>query len=226
MFQGLPVYSLLMFGGQELLMARPGRGNPWLPYISRRLPDTGSYRAFKLIIPVIRRTQPTVGRVQEWRIYRAVHLDSLVHQPQNVFAVARLQANDVIDHVIHLQKHKPAAQLRFGQRSDLARTNAHLFLTVGAECEQGFGAAGGAAARPGGHAMLGGLAGALARAFSAQAGGQILPDLLLPLSLLDVKLGWIFQVRLHLVRSRASALDHRCKHLHRLFRHVSLLNID
>lgn len=105
-------------------------------------------------------------------------------------------------------------------------TNTHLFLAVGAEGEQGFGAAGGAAARPGGHAMLGGLAGALARALSPQAGGQILPDLLLPLSLLDVELGWVFQVRLHLVRSRASALDHRCKHLHRLFRHVSLLNID
>lgn len=38
-----------------------------------------------------------------WRIYRAVHLDSLVHEPENVFAVARLQADDVINHIIHLQ---------------------------------------------------------------------------------------------------------------------------
>lgn len=45
--------------------------------------------------------------------------------------------------------------------------------------------------------MLGGLAGALARSFTPQGGGQVLPDVL-PLSLLDVVLGWSFQVRLHL----------------------------
>lgn len=43
----LPEYSLLMLVGQELLMARPGRGSPWLPYTSRRLPDTGSYAVLK-----------------------------------------------------------------------------------------------------------------------------------------------------------------------------------
>lgn len=45
--------------------------------------------------------------------------------------------------------------------------------------------------------MLGGLAGALAGTFTSQGGGQVLPDVL-PLSLLDVVLGGIFQVRLHL----------------------------
>lgn len=185
-------------------MARPGRGNPWLPYISRRLPDTGSYRAFKLIIPIITKRQRTAWRVRLWWIYRAVHLDSLVHEPENLFAVARLQADDVINHVVHLQSTN--LQLSFVLAADLsfARANTYLFLTVGAEGEQSFGAAGGAAAGPGGHAMLRGLAGALASSFTAQGGRQILPDLL-PLSLLDVVLGWIFQMRLHLVRSRASA---------------------
>lgn len=45
--------------------------------------------------------------------------------------------------------------------------------------------------------MLRGLAGALAGRFTSQGGGQVLPDVL-PLSLLDVVLGWSFQVRLHL----------------------------
>lgn len=73
----------------------------------------------------------------------------------------------------------------------------YLFLTVGAEGEQGHGTVGGAAAGPGWHAVLGGLAGALAASFSTQGGGQILPHLL-PLSLLDVVLGGILQVGLHL----------------------------
>lgn len=102
--QGLPVYSLLMLGGQELLMARPGRGNPWLPYISRRLPDTGSYRVFKLIIPIIRKAYGTVWRAQMWWIYRVVHLESWVHEPEDVFTVAGLQADDVIDHIVHLRR--------------------------------------------------------------------------------------------------------------------------
>lgn len=68
---------------------------------------------------------------------------------------------------------------------------------MGVEGEQSFGTAGGAAAGPGGHAVLRGLAGALARSFTTQGGGQVLPDVL-PLSLLDVVLGWSFQVRLHL----------------------------
>lgn len=139
-----------------------------------------------------------------WRIYRAAHLDSLVHEPQNVFAVARLQADDVVNHIIHLQSTNLQLSVASAGEPNPNRTNTDLFLTVGAEGEQSFGAAGGAAARPGGHAMLRGLAGALARRFTAQAGGQILPDLL-PLSLLDVVLGRIFQMRLHLGRSRASA---------------------
>lgn len=73
----------------------------------------------------------------------------------------------------------------------------YLFLTVGAEGEQGHGTVGGAAAGPGWHAVLGGLAGALAAGFTTQGGGQILPHLL-PLSLLDVVLGGILQVGLHL----------------------------
>lgn len=220
-FQGLPVYSLLMVGGQELLMARPGSGNPWLPYISRRLPDTGSYRVFKFIIPIITKTWRTVWRVQIWRIYRAVHLDSLVHEPENVFAVARLQADDVINDIVHLQSTNLQLSFVLAGVLTLGCTNTDLSLTVGAEGEQSFGAVGGAAAGPGGHAMLRGLAGALARSLSAQAGRQILPDLL-PLSLLDVVLGWIFQVRLHLVSSRPSAWHHHCicKHLHGLFRHL------
>lgn len=45
---------------------------------------------------------------QFWRartrgIYRVVHLDSWVHEPENVFTVARLQADDVINDIIHLQ---------------------------------------------------------------------------------------------------------------------------
>lgn len=73
----------------------------------------------------------------------------------------------------------------------------YLFLTVGAEGEQGHGTVGGAAAGPGRHAVLGGLAGALAACFTTQRGGQIRPHLL-PLSLLDVVLGGILQVGLHL----------------------------
>lgn len=45
--------------------------------------------------------------------------------------------------------------------------------------------------------MLGGLTGTLAAGFTTQGGGQILPHLL-PLSLLDVVLGGILQVGLHL----------------------------
>lgn len=45
--------------------------------------------------------------------------------------------------------------------------------------------------------MLGGLTGALAAAFTTQGGGEILPHLL-PLGLLDVVLGGILQVGLHL----------------------------
>lgn len=74
---------------------------------------------------------------------------------------------------------------------------AYLFLTVGAEGEQGHGTVGGAAAGTGWHAVLGGLAGALAAGFTTQGGGQVLPHLL-PLSLLDVVLGGILQVGLHL----------------------------
>lgn len=73
----------------------------------------------------------------------------------------------------------------------------HLFLAVGAEGEQGHGTVGSATAGPGWHAVFGGLAGALAAGFTTQGGGQILPHLL-PLSLLDVVLGGILQVGLHL----------------------------
>lgn len=48
----LPVYSLLMLGGQELLMATPGSGSAWFPYTSRGLPDTGSYRVEKAIVHI------------------------------------------------------------------------------------------------------------------------------------------------------------------------------
>ena len=72
-----------------------------------------------------------------------------------------------------------------------------LFLAVGAEREQGHRTVGGAAAGPGWHAVLRGLAGALAAGFPTQGGGQILPHLL-PLRLLDVVLRGILQVGLHL----------------------------
>lgn len=78
-----------------------------------------------------------------------------------------------------------------------AHEQVYLFLTVGAEGEQGHGTVGSAAAGPGWHAVLGGLAGALAACFTTQGGGQILPDLL-PLGLLDVVFGGILQVGLHL----------------------------
>lgn len=73
----------------------------------------------------------------------------------------------------------------------------HLFLAVGAECQQGHGTVGGAAAGPGRHAVLGGLAGTLAAGLCAQAGGQILADLL-PLGLLQVELARTLQVGRHL----------------------------
>lgn len=73
----------------------------------------------------------------------------------------------------------------------------YLFLTVGAESEQGHRTVGGAAARPGWHTVLRWLAGALAASFTTQRGGQVLPHLL-PLILLDVVLGGILQVGLHL----------------------------
>lgn len=73
----------------------------------------------------------------------------------------------------------------------------YLFLTAGAEGEQSHGAVGCTAIWPRWHTMVGGLAGALVARFTTQSGGQILPDLL-PLSLLEVVLGWILQMGLHL----------------------------
>lgn len=79
----------------------------------------------------------------------------------------------------------------------LCNEQVYLFLTVGAKGKQSHGTVGCTAARPGWHAVLGGLAGALAASFTTQGGGQILPHLL-PLSLLDVVFGGTFQVGLHL----------------------------
>lgn len=73
----------------------------------------------------------------------------------------------------------------------------HLFLAVGAECQQGHGTVGGATAGPGRHAVLRGLAGTLAAVLCTQAGGQILADLL-PLGLLQVELARTLQVGRHL----------------------------
>lgn len=73
----------------------------------------------------------------------------------------------------------------------------YLFFTVGAEGEQGHRTVRSAAAGPWRHAVLGGLAGALAAGFTTQCAGQVLPHLL-PLILLDVVLGWTLQVGLHL----------------------------
>lgn len=73
----------------------------------------------------------------------------------------------------------------------------HLFLAVGAECQQGHGTVRSAAAGPGWHAVLRGLAGTLAAVLCAQAGRQILADLL-PLGLLEVEFARTLQVGRHL----------------------------
>lgn len=79
---------------------------------------------------------------------------------------------------------------------------AYLLLAVGAEGQQGHGAVGGTAAWAGGHSVLRGLAGALqasclAARLTPKGCGQVLPHLL-PLGLLDVVLGGVLQVSLHL----------------------------
>lgn len=140
-------------------MARPGRGNPWLPYISRRLPDTGSYRVFKLIIPIITKTQRAVWRVRRRRIYRAVHLDSLVHEPENVFAVARLQADDVVDHVIHLQSTNLQVSFRLAAHLNLLPQAPTSFSQLELRVSRALGLLGALLPGPGGMPCSGGWLG-------------------------------------------------------------------
>lgn len=223
MNHSLPVYSLLMLGGQELLMARPGSGNPWLPYISRRLPDTGSYRVVKRHHSSHHKDASwTDWGAQRWRVYRVGHLESRVHEPQNVFAVARLQADDVINHIIHLRRTRLQVSVAVpGQLMSTAQTLTS-FSQLELRLSRALGLLGALLPGPGGMPCSGGWLGHWL---------AVLPPRVVDRYCLTCCLWacWMWYLEGFsrwgcTYRSRTSALRHCCicKHLQDLFRHVSM----
>lgn len=98
--------------GQELLMGRPCWDMPWFPYMSIRLAGIWRHRgqiyenrSADLLWPIQEKHHPgwsESGIQLVTPTHRVRHLKSRIHQAEHVVTVTGLQANDVINDIIHL----------------------------------------------------------------------------------------------------------------------------
>lgn len=90
--------------GHELLMGSPCWDMPWFPYMSIRLAGTGIWRHRGEMCENRSDAGPPrpIAGMNKCARHRVGHLQPRIHQAQHVVTVTGLQANDVIDDIIHL----------------------------------------------------------------------------------------------------------------------------